>query len=107
MIAVSRILNWNDSDDCKSFCLWRSALHTEFPLCQPGNPMSTPVFARSTPSASGGANGSTGGIGRVARIAVQSAAIAALWSAADFTVRRLHLPVPGGVVGLVVLLALL
>ena len=69
--------------------------------------MSTPVFARSTPSAGGGANGSTGGICRVARIAVQSAAIAALWSAADFTVRRLHLPVPGGVVGLVVLLALL
>nr|WP_311548381.1 CidA/LrgA family protein [Paraburkholderia sp. Cpub6] len=40
-------------------------------------------------------------------MAVQSAAIAALWIGADFIVRRLHLPVPGGVVGLVVLLALL
>jgi holin-like protein len=44
---------------------------------------------------------------RVARIAVQSAAIAGLWLAADFVVRLLHLPVPGGVVGLLVLLALL
>jgi holin-like protein len=44
---------------------------------------------------------------RVARIAVQSAAIAGLWLAADFVVRLLHLPIPGGVVGLLVLLALL
>nr|WP_244196007.1 CidA/LrgA family protein [Paraburkholderia susongensis] len=44
---------------------------------------------------------------RVARIAVQSAALAALWSVADFAARKLHLPVPGGVVGLIVLLALL
>lgn len=44
---------------------------------------------------------------RFARIAVQSAALAALWLVADFAVRTLHLPVPGGVLGLVVLLALL
>jgi holin-like protein len=42
-----------------------------------------------------------------ARIAVQSAALAALWAVADFAVRMLHLPVPGGVVGLVLLLGLL
>ncbi|MFM0034104.1 CidA/LrgA family protein [Paraburkholderia strydomiana] len=44
---------------------------------------------------------------RVARIIVQSAALAGLWVVADFAVRMLHLPVPGGVVGLVALLALL
>ena len=44
---------------------------------------------------------------RVGRIAVQSGAIAGLWLVADFAVRLLHLPVPGGVVGLVALLALL
>ena len=44
---------------------------------------------------------------RIMRIAVQSAALAGLWLAADFVVRMLDLPVPGGVVGLVVLLALL
>lgn len=47
------------------------------------------------------------GLMRVARIAVQSAALAGLWFVADFAVRVLHLPVPGGVVGLVALLALL
>lgn len=47
------------------------------------------------------------GVVRVVRIASQSAALAALWVAADFFVRELHLPVPGGVVGLIVLLALL
>ncbi|NML32026.1 CidA/LrgA family protein [Paraburkholderia antibiotica] len=84
--------------------------------------MSTPVLARSVRSAAsragdgtagvGGQGGQGGeehlsGVGRVARIVVQSAAIAALWIAADFMVRHLHLPVPGGVVGLLVLLALL
>ncbi|WP_329958859.1 CidA/LrgA family protein [Paraburkholderia sejongensis] len=84
--------------------------------------MSTPVFARQASSAasragdgergSGGAGGSNGdsrasALARIARIAVQSAAIAALWSGADFAVRHLHLPVPAGVVGLLVLLALL
>ncbi|HTH62461.1 MAG TPA: CidA/LrgA family protein [Paraburkholderia sp.] len=48
-----------------------------------------------------------GGVTRVGRIAVQSALIAGVWFAADFVVRALHLPVPGGVVGLVLLLALL
>ena len=69
--------------------------------------MSTPALARSAPSPASGGSGGAGGIGRVARIVVQSAAIAALWVAADFVARRLHLPVPGGVVGLVALLALL
>ncbi|MGF6752693.1 CidA/LrgA family protein [Paraburkholderia sp. GAS42] len=47
------------------------------------------------------------GVLRVARIAVQSAALAAVWYVADFIVRHLGLPVPGGVVGLVAMLALL
>ena len=47
------------------------------------------------------------GVLRIARVAVQSAALAGVWFVADFAVRRLHLPVPGGVVGLVVMLALL
>lgn len=51
--------------------------------------------------------GRASGAMRAARIAVQSAALAGLWLVADFVVRQLHLPVPGGVVGLVVLLALL
>jgi len=44
---------------------------------------------------------------RIGRVAVQSALIAAVWFAADFAARTLKLPVPGGVVGLVLLLALL
>ncbi|MFM0338698.1 CidA/LrgA family protein [Paraburkholderia fungorum] len=47
------------------------------------------------------------GVLRVTRIAVQSAALAGVWFVADFVARRLHLPVPGGVVGLIALLALL
>lgn len=46
-------------------------------------------------------------VARFARIAVQSAALAVVWYVADFIVRRLGLPVPGGVVGLIALLALL
>ncbi|CAG4904011.1 CidA/LrgA family protein [Paraburkholderia saeva] len=46
-------------------------------------------------------------VARFARIAVQSAALAVVWYVADFIVRRLGLPVPGGVVGLVAMLALL
>ena len=38
---------------------------------------------------------------------MQSAALAVVWYVADFIVRRLGLPVPGGVVGLIALLALL
>jgi holin-like protein len=66
--------------------------------------MSSPILAApAAPASAGRASGAW----RVARIAVQSAAIAGLWVAADFFVRLLHLPVPGGVVGLIVLLALL
>jgi holin-like protein len=45
--------------------------------------------------------------GRVTRIVLQTAALAGIWFVADFAARRLSLPVPGGVVGLVLLLALL
>ncbi|WP_277182438.1 CidA/LrgA family protein [Caballeronia sp. BR00000012568055] len=45
--------------------------------------------------------------GRVTRVAVQSAALAAIWAVADFAARKLSLPIPGSVVGLVLLLALL
>lgn len=44
---------------------------------------------------------------RVGRIAGQSALLALVWYAADALTRVTHLPVPGGVVGLVLLLALL
>jgi holin-like protein len=43
----------------------------------------------------------------LARIAVQSAVLAGVWFVADFVARRLDLPVPGGVIGLAALLALL
>lgn len=46
-------------------------------------------------------------LARVTRIAIQSAALAAIWFVADLAARKLALPVPGGVVGLVALLALL
>ena len=51
--------------------------------------------------------GRASGALRVARVAVQSAALAGVWFVSDVAARRLHLPVPGGVVGLVVMLALL
>jgi holin-like protein len=54
-----------------------------------------------------GAIGSQGPIGRFMRIALQSAALAAIWFVADLVARKLALPVPGGVVGLLALLALL
>lgn len=44
---------------------------------------------------------------RGARVVLQAAALAALWYAVDWTVRRFGVPVPSGVVGLAVLLALL
>ncbi|QCP51419.1 CidA/LrgA family protein [Trinickia violacea] len=44
---------------------------------------------------------------RVGKIALQTAAIAAVWSVADFVVRRTGLPVSGGVLGLGLLLVLL
>ncbi|SDD22124.1 CidA/LrgA family protein [Paraburkholderia lycopersici] len=52
--------------------------------------------------------GSVAGLGRrIGRIAAQSALLAGVWYAADALARAAHLPVPGGVVGLVLLLALL
>jgi holin-like protein len=45
--------------------------------------------------------------GRFTRVVVQSAALAAIWAVADFAARKLSLPIPGSVVGLVLLLALL
>ncbi|MDR5814808.1 CidA/LrgA family protein [Caballeronia sp. LZ033] len=48
-----------------------------------------------------------GAFGRFVRVALQSTVLAAIWAAADFVARKLSLPVPGGVVGLVALLALL
>ncbi|CAM2174855.1 holin-like protein [Paraburkholderia sacchari] len=49
----------------------------------------------------------TGGLARVGRIAAQCALLCGVWIAADALARAAHLPVPGGVVGLVLLLALL
>lgn len=46
-------------------------------------------------------------ISRVSLIVAQSAAIAALWYGADFMSRHFGLPIPGGVIGLAVLLVLL
>jgi holin-like protein len=46
-------------------------------------------------------------LGGLARIAAQSALLAGVWFAADFAARHWDLPVPGGVIGLVALLALL
>ncbi|VCB51648.1 CidA/LrgA family protein [Burkholderia pseudomallei] len=46
-------------------------------------------------------------VGRAARVALQTAALGALWAAIDWTVRAFGVPVPSGVVGLAVLLALL
>ena len=66
--------------------------------------MTTPALASSASSAR---SSHVGSVLRVARIVVQSAALAGVWVVADFAVRTLHLPVPGGVVGLVALLALL
>lgn len=43
----------------------------------------------------------------LARIASQSALLAVVWWVSDFAARRLDLPVPGGVIGLAALLALL
>ncbi|CAG9235294.1 Holin-like protein CidA [Paraburkholderia tropica] len=49
----------------------------------------------------------SGGFARVGRIAAQSALLAGVWFVADQLARAVHLPVPGGVVGLVLLLVLL
>jgi len=66
------------------------------------------VLPSSTESANAGvAIQSRGAFGRFVRIALQSAGLAAIWLIADFVARTFHLPVPGGVVGLLMLLALL
>ncbi len=57
-----------------------------------------------TPSASVPAKGL---MARAGRIAAQSALLAGVWYVADALTRTAHLPVPGGVVGLVLLLVLL
>jgi holin-like protein len=46
-------------------------------------------------------------VARVALIAAQCLALAGVWFVADFAVKRIGLPVPGGVVGLLALLAAL
>lgn len=46
-------------------------------------------------------------IARTGRIAWQTGVLAGLWYAVDWTVRAVGLPVPSGVIGLAVLLALL
>ncbi|SAL63177.1 CidA/LrgA family protein [Caballeronia humi] len=51
--------------------------------------------------------GSHGPFGRFVRIVLQIAALAAIWFVADIVARKFSLPVPGGVVGLLALLALL
>ncbi|CAG9255984.1 CidA/LrgA family protein [Paraburkholderia unamae] len=58
-------------------------------------------------SAAPGTGGMAAVSRRIGRIAVQSALLAGLWYVADMLTRLAHLPVPGGVVGLVLLLALL
>jgi holin-like protein len=52
-------------------------------------------------------DGRASGALRVVRIAAQSTVLAGVWFVADLVTRTFHLPVPGGVVGLVALLALL
>ena len=71
-----------------------------------------PIPAKVLPSSTRSADAfvaaqSRGAAGRFVRIALQSAGIAAIWLVADFVARTFHLPVPGGVVGLLILLALL
>ncbi|KND59343.1 Holin-like protein CidA [Candidatus Burkholderia verschuerenii] len=46
-------------------------------------------------------------LSRFVRVASQSVVLAAIWFVADFVARKLALPIPGSVVGLVALLALL
>ena len=67
------------------------------------------VVPSSTESANAGVAiiQSRGAFGRFVRIVLQSAGLAAIWLIADFVARTFHLPVPGGVVGLLMLLALL
>jgi holin-like protein len=65
------------------------------------------MTAKVSESAAHSAGGMATAGRRIARIAAQSALLAGVWYAADALTRAAHLPVPGGVVGLVLLLALL
>ncbi|WP_179403409.1 CidA/LrgA family protein [Burkholderia guangdongensis] len=47
------------------------------------------------------------GLARTGRVVLQAGALAALWYAVDWTVHAVALPIPSGVIGLAVLLALL
>ncbi|HTR09970.1 MAG TPA: CidA/LrgA family protein [Paraburkholderia sp.] len=70
--------------------------------------MTTPnTSAKVSASAARSAGGMASLGRRIGRIAAQSALLAGVWYVADFLTRAAHLPVPGGVVGLVMLLALL
>ncbi|KVA00879.1 murein hydrolase transporter LrgA [Burkholderia latens] len=63
--------------------------------------MTTPT----TPSAARPA--ASGNVARTGRIVLQAAALGVLWMGVDWAVRAVRLPVPSGVIGLAVLLALL
>ncbi|QGZ62640.1 CidA/LrgA family protein [Paraburkholderia acidisoli] len=64
-----------------------------------------------TATANTTARAATASLGQIARragnVVAQSALLAGVWFVADQLARAAHLPVPGGVVGLVLLLALL
>ena len=63
--------------------------------------MTTPTTASAArPAASGN-------VARTGRIVLQAAALGVLWMGVDWAVRAVRLPVPSGVIGLAVLLALL
>jgi holin-like protein len=52
-------------------------------------------------------SGAVAPVARALRVTAQCAALAGVWFVADFAVRRIGLPVPGGVVGLLALLVAL
>jgi holin-like protein len=52
-------------------------------------------------------SGALAPVARVARVVAQCLALAGVWFVADFAVKRIGLPVPGGVVGLLALLVAL
>ena len=70
--------------------------------------MTTPTTTAKVSESAARDAGGVASLGRrVGRIAGQSGLLALVWYAADALTRVTHLPVPGGVVGLVLLLALL
>ncbi|CAB3760875.1 CidA/LrgA family protein [Paraburkholderia humisilvae] len=52
-------------------------------------------------------SGAVAPVARALRVVVQCGVLAGVWFVADFAVRRIGLPVPGGVIGLLALLAAL